>query len=108
VLQAIPAKFKRALLSNINALHWGRDDIAGQLAGCFDHSFLSYETGLTKPDREAFELVVNTYNCKPCEILFFDDSPLNIAAAKDYGMQAVLAIGINAVSQTLEERGVLG
>ena len=108
VLQAIPAKYNRALLSNINALHWGRDDIAGQLAGCFDHEFLSYETGLIKPDREAFELVVNTYNCKPCEILFFDDSPLNVTAAADYGIQAVLAIGIDAVSQTLEERGVLG
>ena len=108
VLQAIPAKYNRALLSNINALHWGRDDIAGQLAGCFDHAFLSYETGLIKPDREAFELVVNTYNCKPCEILFFDDSPLNVTAAADYGIQAVLAIGIDAVSQTLEERGVLG
>jgi putative hydrolase of the HAD superfamily len=108
VLQAIPAKFKRALLSNINALHWGRNDIAGKLAGCFDQSFLSYETGLVKPDREAFELVVNTYDCKPCEILFFDDSPLNIAAAENYGMQAVLAVGIDAVSQTLEERGVLG
>ena len=108
VLQAIPAKYNRALLSNINALHWGRDDIAGQLAGCFDHAFLSYETGLIKPDREAFELVVNTCNCKPCEILFFDDSPLNVTAAADYGIQAVLAIGIDAVSQTLEERGVLG
>ena len=107
VLQAIPAKFKRALLSNINALHWGRDDIAGRLAGCFDHSFLSYETGLIKPDRAAFELVVNTYNCKPGEILFFDDSPLNVTAAADYGIQAVLAVGIDAVSQTLEERGVL-
>lgn len=108
VLQAIPAKFKRALLSNINALHWGRDDIAGRLAGCFDHAFLSYETGLIKPDRAAFELVVNTCNCKPCEILFFDDSPLNVTAAENYGMQAVLAVGIDAVSQTLEERGVLG
>ena len=106
VLQAIPAKFKRALLSNINALHWGRDDIAGRLAGCFDHSFLSYETGLIKPDRDAFELVVNTYNCRPCEILFFDDSPLNVTAAANYGIQAVLAAGIDAVSQTLEERGV--
>ncbi len=51
---------------------------------------------------------MNTYDCKPCEILFVDDSPLNIEAAENYGMQAVLAVGIDAVSQTLEERGVLG
>jgi len=65
VLQAIPAKFKRALLSNINALHWGRNDIAGKLAGCFDQSFLSYETGLVKPDREAFELVAWSHHAYP-------------------------------------------
>ena len=107
VLNAIPDNIKLALLSNINALHWGRDDIAGQLGGCFDHSFLSYETGLMKPDWEAFELVVNTYECRPVEILFFDDNPLNVTAAANYGIQAVLVVGIDDVSLALYERGVL-
>lgn len=107
VLQAIPANYHRALLSNINALHWGREDIAGPLTGCFDQSFLSYQTGCIKPDREAYELVVTTYGCRPDEVLFFDDNPTNVAAAADYGMQAVLAIGIGAVTNTLQLRGVL-
>ena len=107
VLQAIPAAYHRALLSNINALHWGRADIAGPLAGCFDQSFLSYETGLTKPDRAAYELVVKTYDCRPDEVLFFDDSSTNVTAAADYGMQAVLAIGIGAVTKALQQRGIL-
>ena len=107
VLQAIPANYHRALLSNINALHWGRGDIVGPLTGCFDQTFLSYQTGCIKPDREAFELVVTTYGCRPDEVLFFDDNPTNVAAAADYGMQAVLAIGIGAVTKTLQQRGVL-
>ncbi len=107
VLQAIPASYHRALLSNINALHWGREDIAGSLAGCFDQSFLSYQTGLTKPDREAYELVVETYDCRPDEVLFFDDNSTNVRAAADYGMQAVLTIGIGAVVETLQQRGIL-
>ena len=107
VLIAIPATYRRALLSNINALHWGRDNIAGPLAGHFDHTFLSFETGFVKPDREAYELVTETFECRPDEVLFFDDSPLSVAAAADYGMQAVLACGIGAVSRTLAERGVL-
>ncbi len=107
VLESIPATYSRALLSNINALHWGRDSIAKPLAGHLDRTFLSFETGLVKPDREAYELVTKTYECRPEEVLFFDDSPLSVSAAADYGMQAVLALGIGAVSQTLVERGVL-
>lgn len=107
VLSAIPSTYSRALLSNINALHWGRDEIAKPLAGHIDKFFLSYETGLVKPDREAFELVTKTYECRPEEIMFFDDSPSNVSAAADYGMQAALAVGIGAVQQTLLQRGVL-
>ncbi len=107
VLDAIPATYSRALLSNINALHWGREDIAAPLAGHFDRTFLSFETGLVKPDREAFELVVKTYECQPDEVLFFDDSPLSVVAAADYGMQAELALGIGTVRQMLVERGIL-
>ncbi len=107
VLQAIPASYRCALLSNINALHWGREDIAGPLAGCFDQLFLSYQTGFTKPDREAYELVVKTYACQPDEVLFFEDSPTNVAAAADFGMQAVLAVGIDEVRASLQQRGIL-
>ena len=107
VLHAIPSKFHRVLLSNINPLHWGRDEIEGQLTGCFDHVFLSYQTGLIKPDHDAFELVVKTFDCRPDEVLFFDDSLMNVEAASDYGLQAVLAIGIEAVKETLQERGIL-
>ena len=107
VLQAIPQNFHRVLLSNINPLHWGRDAIEGQLTGRFDHIFLSYQTGLIKPDHDAFELVVNTFNCMPGEVLFFDDSLMNVEAAADYGLQSVLAIGIDDVKVALQERGIL-
>ena len=107
MLDAIPAKFRRGLLSNINEKHWQREHIAGLLADRFDHTFLSFETGLVKPDREAFERVIGTFACDPSEVLYFDDSPLCIAAASEFGMQAVLARGIGTVEKTLTERGVL-
>ena len=107
VLNAIPDNIKLALLSNINALHWNRDDIAGQIGELFDHAFLSFKTGLVKPDREAFEMVTKRYNCRQDEILFFDDNPLNVSAAANYGIQAVLVVGIAAARQALRKRGVL-
>ena len=107
VLNAIPKTYSRALLSNINALHWAREEIAKPLADHIDRFFLSYETGLVKPDREAFELVTETFECQPDEVLFFDDGPLNVTAAADYGMEAVHAIGIGDVRQKLVKHGVL-
>lgn len=107
LLNAIPKTYSRALLSNINALHWGREEIAKPLAGHIDRFFLSYETGCVKPDREAFELVTKSFECRPGEVLFFDDSPLSVTAAADYGMEAVHTVGIAAVRETLFEHGVL-
>lgn len=107
VLETIPANYSRALLSNINALHWGRDSISAPLSAHIDRMFLSFETGFVKPDREAFEQVTKSYACRPDEVLYFDDSPSSVTAAGELGMRAVLAEGIDAVRRDLVERGVL-
>jgi putative hydrolase of the HAD superfamily len=91
LLDAIPAGTGRGLLSNTNALHWGRADVAGLLAGCFDRTFLSFETGLLKPDPEAFMQVPRGFDCEARAVLYFDDNPLNVDAARQAGMQAHLA-----------------
>ncbi len=91
LLDAIPSGIKRGLLSNTNAIHWGRTDICGCLAGRFDREFLSYQTRLLKPDRESFLQVTEGLGCQPRQILFFDDNPHNVSAAAATGMQAFLA-----------------
>lgn len=88
VIDAIPAGIKRGLLSNTNAVHWGRADIANVLVRRFDRTFLSFETGLLKPDRESFVQVSREFGCEASEILYFDDNPLNVEAARQTGMQA--------------------
>lgn len=93
LLDAIPARMRRVLLSNTNAGHWGRHEISGALAGRFDLRFLSYETGLLKPDRDAFAQVVDACGCSAGELLFFDDNPGNIDAAAGFGLRAHLVKG---------------
>ena len=107
VLEAIPTTYSRALLSNINALHWGREAISGRLSPFLDRTFLSFETGFVKPDREAFDLVVETFQCEPGEILFFDDTPSSVYAAIEFGIQAEVAKGIDTVKNVLIERSIL-
>jgi putative hydrolase of the HAD superfamily len=93
LLDAIPAGIGRALLSNTNAAHWGRKDISSTLSGKLDRLFLSFDTGLLKPDREAFDQVIAAYGNAAGTFLFFDDNPLNVSAAIEAGMQAVLCNG---------------
>ena len=106
LLQQLAVRYRCALLSNTNALHWGREDISAVLAPRFNKLFLSFETGILKPDRAAFEQVIEYYACRPQEILFFDDTPSNVAAAEDIGIQAQLIAGDNALRHTLSALGI--
>lgn len=101
LLGDIPPGIKRGLLSNTNAIHWGRADISGCLAGRFDREFLSYQTRLLKPDRESFLQVPESLGCRPREILYFDDNPRNVSAAAATGMQAHMARNPADVRQVL-------
>jgi glucose-1-phosphatase len=93
LLDAIPSGLGKALLSNTNMAHWNRSDISSALAGRLDRTFLSFRTGLLKPDREAFQQVPAAYDMAAESFLFFDDNPLNVSAAAAIGMQAVLCKG---------------
>ena len=93
LLDAVPAGIGRALLSNINASHWGRTDIAGALDGHFDRMFLSYQTGLLKPDPQAFAQVATAFGLPAETLLFLDDNPLNVSAAIESGLRAFICNG---------------
>jgi len=103
LLDAIPAGIGRALLSNTNPAHWGRKDISYTLSGKLDRLFLSFDTGLLKPDREAFDQVIEAYGNAAGTFLFFDDNPLNVSAAVDAGMKAVLCKGPTEALRVLRQ-----
>jgi glucose-1-phosphatase len=107
MLARIPGRYRRALLSNSNALHWPRmlDDMG--LAAAFEHRFVSHLTGKIKPDSDAFEDVVDTLGCSAQEVLFLDDNRLNVIAAKNFGMHAVRVVGPLEAQRTLTEFGII-
>jgi putative hydrolase of the HAD superfamily len=102
LLDALPSSADRVLLSNTNAAHWGRSTVSGALAGHLDREFLSFRTGLLKPDHAAFQQVSRACRCAPEEMLFFDDNPLNVAAASQFGIQAFVTKGPAEVRKALE------
>lgn len=101
LLKRIPPHFTCAILSNTNAVHWRQADVPRIFSDRFDRYFLSYESGLLKPDKASFRQVIASYACPPEEILFFDDNSVNVAAAKDEGMASVRIQGPNELEAAL-------
>jgi HAD superfamily hydrolase (TIGR01509 family) len=106
LLSNLSARYNLALLSNTNAVHWGRRDIAGILDPLFDGVFLSFRTGLLKPDRESFEQVSAHFECQLQEILFLDDNPLNVDAANAIGLRAHVTRGIDGIRNVFARTGI--
>ena len=64
-----------------------------ELLDKFDGVVLSGKIGLTKPNKEIFEYLLNTYKLNANECLFIDDSPLNINGAKNAGIEGYVFDG---------------
>lgn len=105
LLNGLAAQYPLACLSNNNPIHWAFHRRMGVLEP-FRRLFASFETGLVKPDLEAFLHVIKELGVAPEKILFFDDNPECIDAAAKVGMVARLAKGPEGVREGLRENGI--
>src|SRR4051794_7158613 len=96
-----------ACLSNTNEVHWEAGAHRWPLLQRFDRTFLSFELGMVKPDPEIFSHVVNELGVAAPAVLFLDDNRLNVDAAADVGLTAVLTDGVDAARAALVGAGVL-
>ncbi|MFZ5562981.1 MAG: HAD family hydrolase [Thermodesulfobacteriota bacterium] len=100
-------RYRLACFSNTNDIHWNiiRNDF--DVLSRFEKTFASFEMGLVKPDAEAFDHVLARLGCPPEQVLFFDDSPANVAAAEARGMNARRVYGAENARQVLCGMGLL-
>ncbi len=82
--------FNLSILSNTNQPHVQYLKSKYNLFEIFDNLFFSHEIGLIKPFPEIFTYVINALQAKPGDILFFDDSSLNVNAAAKLGIKSFL------------------
>ena len=96
------------VFSNTNAAHmreWTRRFPA--VAGAFDRIFTSHELGLRKPESAAFAAVVREIGRPPASIVFFDDLPENVRAARAAGLRAVHVRSPADVRDVLQQAGCI-
>ena len=107
LLDSLSNRYRLAVLSNVSARHWELPRIAQHIEPRVEHTFLSYKTGLLKPDAETYSDVVSTLGTSPERILFFDDNILNVKAARSQGLRAAHTIGGDQLIANLREANVL-
>jgi len=82
------ADLTTGLLSNTNALHWERMEEDSPSAWSIEHKHGSHLFGLAKPDEKTFAAYERRVNAAGPQVLFFDDSPEHIEAARAFGWNA--------------------
>lgn len=94
------AGFRTGMLSN----SWGNTYPDHLFDGMFDVVVISGEVGMRKPEERIYSYTQGLMELEPQEIVFVDDMPHNVTAARDFGM-----IGIHHTSyeQTAQEIDIL-
>ena len=82
-------EYKIGLLSNVGAQTFQKFFDLKEQAELFDQVVLSYDVGVAKPDVVIFEIAAQKLGVKPNECVMIDDTPLNIEAAINAGMQGI-------------------
>jgi epoxide hydrolase-like predicted phosphatase len=89
-LQRLRPQYRPAILSNAAAGGRREEDRRYGFATMADVLVYSYEAGIEKPDQRIYEITCERLRVHPSEVVFLDDLEVNVVAARQLGMCAVL------------------
>lgn len=99
--------YRIAALSNTNAAHAATFGARYAVAlADIGRVLASHELGARKPEPECFEAACDRLGTAPEHIVFFDDTPTNVDAARSFGMQSVQVTSIADVQRTCAALGI--
>ena len=93
--------YKIGMLSNVGAESFEKFFDKNEQKELFDQVVLSYDVGMAKPDLAIFELTAQRLGVEPSECVMIDDTPLNVEAANNAGMQGIRFISIGQARDEL-------
>jgi 2-haloacid dehalogenase len=73
----------------------------------FDGTVVSGFEGVAKPDPAVFELLLTRFDLEPSETVLVDDSPVNVRAARNAGIQAIEFHSPERLREWLADTGLL-
>ena len=103
--QSLRESYTMGIISNIEQVtHKVVDD--WNLLDSFEHLFMSYQIGFSKPDSRIYKHVIENLSFGPGSMLFIDDRKPNVDAAKGAGLNAIHYTGFANLQSSLSEYGM--
>ena len=107
LLSELSDKYTLACLTNTNPVQWPVVQRTIETHKYFKFQFASHEVGKIKPDSDAYEHVIDTLGVPAKNIIFLDDSLINVEAASEMGMKAFHVKGAIAARNALIANALL-
>jgi putative hydrolase of the HAD superfamily len=103
----LTGRYRLGLLSNTNEVHYAlfRQQFASVLDH-FDHVIVSHEVRMRKPDPALFHYTQARFGLSPGALVFIDDLPDNVAAARQCGWHGIVYTSPDALVAQLGQLGV--
>jgi putative hydrolase of the HAD superfamily len=87
---ALRPRYRTGILSNSFVGARERETAAYGFPDLVDELIYSHEVGLAKPDPEVYKLTCARLGVRPDELVYLDDVPACVEAARAYGIHAIL------------------
>lgn len=107
IIERVASNVRTGLLSNTCDAHfrWIKG-LGDPMMRSFDPVILSFEAGAMKPSQQIYVAAENAVSISPSHLLFVDDKPENVAAAKRRGWNAELCQGAGQVDAVMKRYGL--
>ena len=108
LLYNLKSKLRLVVLTNTNEIHGDRwKNKYKYILKNFEKIFCSYEINARKPEKKAYEIVINYLNIKPNFILFLDDKVENVKVASSLGLKGILVKSTEQMINSLNKLGLI-
>ncbi len=106
LLQELKQKHRLVALTNTNEIHAKKWKITfASILNYFEKVFSSHEIHARKPERKAYNTVLNYLRLEPNEVVFLDDNPEYVQAASEMN---IASIHVTSFKQMVEDLSKLG
>lgn len=104
---SLSQRYKVALLSNINILHFDYLKNNFPIFGPFHNLFLSFELKLKKPDPRIYKKALQVLQVEPEEVFYTDDRKELVEASRKLGIRGFVFSGVEQLEKDLLNSGIV-
>jgi epoxide hydrolase-like predicted phosphatase len=88
ILRRLRGRYRLAMLSNVNEMHWRHIQQTQAFMHWFDHPVASFAVGHRKPDPEIYRITLRRAGMSPSQAIFIDDVKAHVVAAQSLGIRS--------------------